>query len=217
MFVPELAADQGTINYVSQLHEDGVITYSIDTSLPLQNWTRRIIGALGAQLDNVRFVEVSDDAEIDFKRVDQMPAGNSSAAGLAVYQYEGDRPTVDLLFDLDAITGNITGKKSNRYRKNALKYTYLHELGHSMALEHPFNAGDGDAMDTDTGFTMMAYDRNDTIYSRTKVKNFTENDIDTMTGIWNDGQTSNFLKVIEENDSNAVKEKPLCFSCGCRH
>jgi len=220
MFTPELAADQQLLNFLAPMADDGVITYSIDSALPLKKWTKKTFKKINRELDNISFLKIDGNAELDFIRVDEMPQGYSDAIGLAQYRSRNNTPTVDLLIDVDRITGLVPdGPRAGKYRKNYLRYVMLHELGHGLGLEHPFNASDGDSLDTTGDFTVMAYNTGSAVFTDKKLKDFTEADIDTISGIWNDTQTSNFSKAVTENplEKYEPKPKPFCFTCGRRH
>ena len=49
---------------------------------------------------------------------------------------------------------NIPSFKNNQ---DYLRYAFIHELGHAIGLEHPFNNSDGDVFEEETSFSDSAY------------------------------------------------------------
>ena len=216
MFVPELAAGQNYLDFLTPMGDDGAITYSIGSGMVQKRFINSTMATLSDRFDTIQFVKVSSNAEIDFNAVTNMPTGYESAIGLAEYRRDinGDS-TVDLSFDLDAIdaVGN-----SRRAIKNARKYVILHELGHALGLEHPFTDTDGDSITGANGnFTRMSYDYDSTVNTRNKVKEFTLNDYGTLDAIWNEGYVSTDDAPSSTQGVKKASKLPLCFSCGCRH
>lgn len=211
MFQDVLAGNENLLNFVTSMGDDGDVTYSFGEGMRMKGFTKRMMRGLDNLIEDIDIVRVRGDADIEFKGVDEMPNGYDTAAGLAFYQYDANGDAgVDLLFDWDKIDYT-----NNRFvNRNSRKYTILHEIGHAFGLEHPFDNRDGDSIQGETSyFSVMSYNRNDQVENG-RVRNYTNNDIDTISGIWND--TSRFSKAIEAPQQDA-KPLPLCFTCGCRH
>ena len=214
MFQDYLAHNEGVLNWVTSMGQDGEVSYFIDDNMRHKGFIKRTFNRLDDIIPVVDFtrIETKDSADILLSEVDTMPEGFSNATGLAEYKYsEDDRKTVELTFRFSGIPDY--GK--NRINRNARKYTILHEIGHAMGLEHPFSYRDGDGADGILGSqSVMSYDRYDFI-SEGKVKRFRPDDYDTISGIWND--TSRFSDAIEKSEKEELKEPPICFTCGNRH
>ena len=208
MFQDVLAGGENYLDWVTSMADDGVLTYSFN-DMKQKRFTKRVMATLDALIPDIDIVKVRGEADIEMYGVDAMPTNYENAVGLAQYKLNSkNERSVDLLFDWDAI--NYTSVR--KVNANSRKYTILHEIGHAFGLEHPFDAGDGDSLyDTDSSFSVMSYNSENQIING-RVSNFTTNDIDTISGIWND--TSRFSDVIKEEPD---KPLPLCFTCGCRH
>lgn len=211
MFQDVLAGGEGYLNWVTAMADDGVITYSFGEGMKNRRFTKNVMATLDALIPDIDIVRVRGEADIEMFGVEAMPTGYENASGLAVYKRNSaGEENVDLLFDWDAIN-YTTDRKVNA---NSRRYTVLHEIGHAFGLEHPFDDRDGDYLTgEDSTFSVMSYNRQNQVVNG-KVKQFTTNDIDTISGIWND--TSRFSDAIEQTEDNEV-QLPLCFTCGCRH
>ena len=180
MFLDTLVADWAATDSIP-MGEDGIITYAIDSSISREDaaFIDRTFEQLEQYLD-IDFQKVAPDsgkgkkfvestAELEFSS-QRLIFGDSTIAGYADYQGDGEW---DLIM-----------KRDKSYSDEFNQYILLHELGHAMGLEHPFSATDGDSIDTLTGAdTVMEYKWVPTDF-------FQQADIDTMTGMWNDGYFS---------------------------
>jgi hypothetical protein len=74
-------------------------------------------------------------------------------------------------------TWNLYVKSDTSYSK---EWLYLHEFGHFLGMEHPFDDTDGDVVyGESTNDTVMSYN-----YQPSSYWWFRQADIDTITGIW---------------------------------
>lgn len=215
MFTPELAASIEDIEFLKGMADDGTITYSLDKAMIVRPFVNRTMKKIDALLDDVSIERVRGEAEIEFTATNKMPKGARNALGVAIYDYGAKRRTgktnVDIFVDEKEVMRPFIRRRESL---DALRYVYLHEIGHAFGLEHPFDNSDGDKLTGVTGdFTRMSYDYIETVVYN-KIRDYTEADVDTISGIWND--TSRFSEVVAEKKVKN-KKRPLCFTCGKRH
>ena len=215
-FQPGLAGDENFQAFVLQMGDDGVITYDIDPSMRMKRFVSKTMAVVDEALPDVQFVRVPTGGEISYKAVESLAQFGEGTLGVAQYSYdESNRANVDLDFDISSIYSIFDGKKQKR---NMLRYVILHELGHAMGLEHPFDTRDGDELIGATGSdTRMAYDFATAVNSRQKLSQFTQDDIDTITGIWNQPETDIAPTVAETGAIKAPEGHYFCRGCGCYH
>lgn len=205
-FQDTLVADWASTSSIP-MGADGVVTYSIDSSLSqYAGFIQNTIAQLDATLD-VSFVEVLPDrvettlvpkgrkgkrfhevqtfveskAELEFNTADII-RNDANIAGVADYQGDGEW---DLII-----------KDDRTYSDAFNKYIILHELGHGLGLEHPFSFTDGDGITGLTGAdTVMEYDWREADY-------FRDADVATLEGMWNDGVFAEADQVVAEAPSH---------------
>ena len=76
------------------------------------------------------------------------------------------------------------------------RYALIHEVGHSLGLEHPFDDGDGDAVDNNTDPWTSAYPEDTVMAYRTPASgawpnHFTDNDYSALYQLWGRAESSN--------------------------
>ena len=154
-------------NFTQPILEDGIVKTFIHKTCEPQRFVRNMLSHTGDLID------------VDFKIVKKQ-----RHAELKFYERTliGDKPTY---LGLASPYISPTGNKWNLYVKSFIgveskKWVYLHEFGHFLGMEHPFNEKDGDVwQDSSTDDTVMSYN-----YRPSSRWWFRQADIDTITGMW---------------------------------
>jgi hypothetical protein len=113
---------------------------------------RLIDNALGL---NFRFVSSSAESNLDIYYDESISlSSDRTTLGIALANDNGRQSWWELMLNASALAGN----------PNGFRYTFLHELGHVLGLEHPFDNSDGDAEgqrfgQPDAAATLMSYTR----------------------------------------------------------
>jgi len=132
-----------------------------------------------------RFIDSPQEADlrIYFDTSIDIPDSSSEILGLALpNQIEGQAPFWEIMLNKPAFSDNV----------NYLKYALLHELGHTLGLEHPFDPSDGDVFGSTS-----PWDGNSALPSETVMayrsplfglwsNAFTDNDLRALKLIWGD-------------------------------
>jgi len=119
-------------------------------------WMREQIRLLDSVLGiNFRFVSSSTESNLDIYYDEAISlSSDRTTLGIALANDNGRQSWWELMLNASALAGNPSG----------FRYTFLHELGHVLGLEHPFDNSDGDAEgqrfgQPDAATTMMSYTR----------------------------------------------------------
>jgi len=127
----------------------------IDTATT--EWMRQQISALADTLGiAVRFTESSSDSNLDIYLCSDLNFSKIPTLGVTLNNDNGKQAWSELLLNSSLLNGNT----------ETFRYTFRHELGHVLGLEHPFDASDGDSHgeafgDPDGNQTLMSYSRPD--------------------------------------------------------
>ena len=154
-------------NFTQPILEDGIVKTFIHKTCEPQRFVRNMLSRTGDLIDvDFEIVKKQRRAELKFYE-SRMICGKSTYLGLA-------SPYI-----------SPTGNNWNLYVKSftgveSKKWIYLHEFGHFLGMEHPFNEKDGDVwQDSSTDDTVMSYG-----YRPSSRWWFRQADIDTITGMW---------------------------------
>ena len=118
----------------------------------MRDQIRLIDSALGI---NFRFVSSSAESNLDIYYDESISlSSDRTTLGIALANDNGRQSWWELMLNASALAGN----------PNGFRYTFLHELGHVLGLEHPFDNSDGDAEgqrfgQPDADATLMSYTR----------------------------------------------------------
>ncbi len=172
------------------LVDGGSLSNQIILSLPIsredQNFFEDIVIELDERLD-LDFLMVNTQSEADiriFFDTEIVLPGNDVTLGLAV-QCENDTGRFwEIFINTPEFIGN----------EDYLRYALIHELGHTLGLEHPFDNSDGDVVAGITSpwesvfpeDTVMAYRQP---LSGSWPQSYTDNDWQALVTIWGDETT----------------------------
>ena len=172
------------------LVDGGSLSNQIILSFPIsredQNFFEDIVIELDERLD-LDFLMVNTQSEADiriFFDTEIVLPGNDVTLGLAV-QCENDTGSFwEIFINTPEFIGN----------EDYLRYALIHELGHTLGLEHPFDNSDGDVVAGITSpwesvfpeDTVMAYRQP---LSGSWPQSYTDNDWQALVTIWGDETT----------------------------
>jgi hypothetical protein len=158
---------QSYYDFTNSIFIDGTVTTFIHKSCGQKAFIRNML-SYAENLIGIDFklVKKAKKAELKFYET-PVVADNPEYLGLAVPYY------------------SPTGNKWNLYVKSYTgaypkQWVYLHEFGHFIGMEHPFDDTDGDVWyGESTNDTVMSYN-----YQSSPYWWFRQADVDTITGMW---------------------------------
>ena len=165
----------------------GQIIESVSIDQADQDYIKGVVSDLDQRLDlDFRFVINQADSDLAFYYDTEIDFGDSGVTlGVAISNSDASGDSWELFLNTPAFLND----------QAYLRYALIHELGHSLGLEHPFDNTDGDAVDGITNpwnsvypeDTVMAY-RNPLTGSWPQA--YTNNDWAALSEIWGAETTS---------------------------
>ncbi len=154
---------------------------TFDIGLADQYFFKSVLAKLDLQVDlNFSFVSNSQEADIAFYYDKEINLdGQKNILGAIVPIVVSNKNAYEVFL-------NIPGFKNDQ---DYLRYAFIHELGHAIGLEHPFNNSDGDVFEDETSFSESAYPE-ETVMAYRKPLNgswpqyFSKNDVDALQKAW---------------------------------
>ena len=173
MIDPIFVVEPTFVEWTSQMLEKNTLTVYVDKSMkPMKDFTKELVKATDWMLDiKFKFVKKEKKANIRFYQQDVIDS-DPYVVGVAEY------------------CSSYWNIKINRFAINEAKpWVILHEFGHTLGLEHPFDAYDGDYYQTLDPWGDTSATTNDTVMAYNVVRPFptiwTATDYDALTGTWN--------------------------------
>ena len=154
---------------------------TFDIGLADQYFFKTVLAKLDLQVDlNFSFVSNSQEADIAFYYDKEINLdGQENILGAIIPIIVSNKYAYEVFL-------NIPGFKNDQ---DYLRYAIIHELGHAIGLEHPFNSSDGDVFEDETSFSESAYPE-ETVMAYRKPLNgswpqyFSKNDVDALQKAW---------------------------------
>ncbi len=175
MLEPTYLIESTFVDYTKGLMDKNILTVYLDRSLDdMRPFVKQMVKETDKMLDiKFKFRKKAEKADIRFYQKDQVSIDSyHNLVGLAQYHENSH--------------WEISVKRG--YFGFAKTWVFLHEFGHSLGLEHPFDDYDGDYYVTTNPWgngatindTVMAYQNVDSYPSTWRTA-----DLDALTGIWN--------------------------------
>ncbi len=161
----------------------GSVSSQTISSLPIsasdQQFFQDIVLSLDQRLDaEFRFTSDKEVSDIQLYYDSEINLGGD-ILGLAMANNEAGRDWWELFINKPAFGADL----------NHLRYSLIHELGHALGLEHPFDNTDGDVVDGITDPWTSAYPEDTVMAYRSPSKGswpnaYTVNDLEALVSIW---------------------------------
>ena len=177
---------------------------TFDIGLADQYFYKSIIANLDLQVDlNFSFVSNSQEADIAFYYDKDINLdGQENILGAIIPIIVSNKYAYEVFL-------NIPGFKNDQ---DYLRYAFIHELGHAIGLEHPFNSSDGDIFENNSSPNLSAYPEETVMAYReprdgTWPQYFSENDINALQKAWGIETKYNLQEYVVNNHYKFEKIK----------
>ena len=154
---------------------------TFDVGVADQYFFKSVFAKLDLQVDlNFSFVSNSQDADIAFYYDKEINLDDQqNILGVIIPIVVSNKYAYEVFL-------NIPRFKNDQ---DYLRYAFIHELGHAIGLEHPFNSSDGDVFEDETSFSESAYPEETVMAYREPLNGlwpqyFSENDINALQKSW---------------------------------
>mgnify|MGYP001361856550 FL=1 len=144
---------------------------------------KSLIAKLDLQIDpQFSFVSEKDQSDIAFYYDSEINIdGEENILGLIIPITRNDKPAYEIFLNTPAFEN----------KTDYLRYAIIHELGHALGLEHPFNGEDGDIFENQKSPWQSAYPEETVMAYRNPLNEewpqfFSENDINALKTAWGD-------------------------------
>ena len=144
---------------------------------------KSLIAKLDLQIDpQFSFVSEKDQSDIAFYYDSEINIdGEENILGLIIPITRNDKPAYEIFLNTPAFEN----------KTDYLRYAIIHELGHALGLEHPFNGEDGDIFENQKSPWQSAYPEETVMAYRNPLNEewpqfFSVNDINALVTVWGD-------------------------------
>ena len=166
-------------------------TFAIDTSD--HYFYKTVLANLDLILDiNFNIVDEEADSDISFFYDSEINVnGEKDILGIVVQNNLEEKSSYEVFLNYPNFENNVS----------YLRYAFLHELGHVLGLEHPFNEEDGDVFENQTSPWSSAYPEETVMaYRQPSLGNwpedFSDNDLNALKSAWGARPVTNLNKYI---------------------
>ena len=171
--------------------EQVIRTFAIDTSD--HYFYKTVLANLDLILDiNFNIVDEEADSDISFFYDSEINVnGEKDILGIVVQNNLEEKSSYEVFLNYPNFENNVS----------YLRYAFLHELGHVLGLEHPFNEEDGDVFENQTSPWSSAYPEETVMAYRQPSlgswpEDFSDNDLNALKFAWGAKPVTNLNKYI---------------------
>ena len=159
------------------------IINSYEVGFADEYFLKSLIAKLDLQIDpQFSFVSEKDQSDIAFYYDSEINIdGEENILGLIIPITINDKPGYEIFLNTPAFEN----------RTDYLRYAIIHELGHALGLEHPFNGEDGDIFENQKSPWQSAYPEETVMAYRNPLNEewpqfYSDNDINALKTVWGD-------------------------------